>query len=208
MTAKQFYREFVRNTDEKLIWHDGIGRGRSYEEIYKTDEPAYTELINKNVIHNIVKQAGYEPQHEYFRVDTIGWVDAGYKKMEEAKRLGINRHLWNLMIAVEHENSKTDWLDEVIKLEHLRCPLKVVIAYNYCDMRNEEEIEKLEFVAKWMKEIAAYDANAREEYLIILGNGEAKKDRTMKYNQFDYRGYLYNFNTGEFDRIFLDKERE
>lgn len=93
MDAKEFYREFVKNTNESLIWYDGIGNGRSYEEIYKTDEPAYTELVNKTIIHNIVKQAGYVPQHEYFRVDTIGWVDAGYEKMEEAKRLGFNRHL-------------------------------------------------------------------------------------------------------------------
>lgn len=153
------------------------GRGRSYREIYKTDEPAYTELVNKKIIHDIVEQAGYVSQHEYFRVDTIRWKDAGYMEMEDAKKLGLNRHLWNLMVAVEHENSKADWLDEVIKLEHLRCPLKVVIGYNYCDLRGEEEIEKLNVAARWMKAIAAYDANSKEEFLVILGNGEAKKTK-------------------------------
>lgn len=185
-----------------LVWHGGMGKGRSYREIYKTDEPAYTELVNKHIVHGIVKRAGYEPQHEYFRVDTIGWVDVGYRKMEDARRVGLNRHLWNLMIAVEHENSKTDWLDELIKLEHLRCPLKVVIGYNYCDMRGSEETEKLNVAARWMKEIGAYDANAKEEYLIILGNREAKKDKAMKYESFDYRAYLYDFRTGKFCRIF------
>lgn len=202
MDAREFYNEFVRNTNEEAVWDDKTGRGRTYREIYKTDEPAYTELVNKNIIRKIVKKAGYEPQHEYFRVDTIGWKDAGYMEMEDAKNVGLNRHLWNLMIAVEHENSKADWLDEVIKLEHLRCPLKVVIGYNYCDMRGNEEIEKLNVTARWMKVITAYDANAKEEFLIILGSGEAKKDKAIKYDKFDYRGYLYDFRTGEFDRIY------
>lgn len=202
MDAREFYNEFVRNTNEEAVWDDKTGRGRTYREIYKTDEPAYTELVNKNIIRKIVKKAGYEPQHEYFRVDTIGWKDAGYMEMEDAKNVGLNRHLWNLMIAVEHENSKADWLDEVIKLEHLRCPLKVVIGYNYCDMRGEEEIEKLNVTARWMKAVAVYDANAKEEFLIILGNGEAKKDKAIKYDKFDYRGYLYDFGTGKFDRIY------
>lgn len=103
---------------------------------------------------------------------------------------------------MEHENSKADWLDEVIKLEHLKCPLKVVIEYNYCDMRGEEEIERLNVTARWMKVIAAYDANSKEEFLIISGNGEAKKDKAIKCDKFDYRGYLYNFGTGEFYRIY------
>ncbi|MCM1219767.1 MAG: hypothetical protein NC548_35240 [Lachnospiraceae bacterium] len=204
MDAREFYKEFVLNTNEDLVWDGEIGKGRTYKEIYKTDEPAYTELVNKVIIHNIVKEAGYEPQHEYFRVDTIGWVDAGYRKMEDARKLGLNRHLWNLMVAVEHENSKADWLDEVIKLEHLRCPLKVVIGYNYCDMRDGEEIEKLQVASRWMKEIAAYDENSKEEYLVILGNGEAKKNKSMKYERFDYRGYLYDFKAGEFQRIYCD----
>ncbi len=182
LKAREFYKEFVKNTDEDLIWISEKGRGRSYREIYKTDEPAYTELVNKNIIHNIIEQAGYVAQHEYFRVDTIGWKDAGYRKMEDARTLGLNRHLWDLMIAVEHENSKADWLDEVIKLEHLRCPLKVVIGYNYCDMRDVEEMEKLEVTAKWMKAVAAYDPNSKEEYLVILGNGEAKRDKNIKYD--------------------------
>ena len=202
MDARSFYNEFVKNTREESVWDGETGRGRSYREIYKTDEPAYTELVNKKIIHDIVEQAGYVPQHEYFRVDTIGWKDAGYMEMEDAKNLGLNRHLWNLMVAVEHENSKADWLDEVIKLEHLRCPLKVVIGYNYCDLRGEEEIEKLNVAARWMKAIAAYDANSKEEFLVILENGEAKKDKTMEYDKFDYRGYLYDFGTGKFHRIF------
>lgn len=57
-------------------------------------------------------------------------------------------------------------------------------------------------IARWMKEIEAYDANAKEEYLIILGNGEAKKDKAMEYEKFDYRAYLYDFRTGKFCRIF------
>lgn len=56
--------------------------------------------------------------------------------------------------------------------------------------------------ARWMKEIKAYDANLKEEYLIILGNGEAKKDKAIEYEEFGCRAYLYDFRTGKFCRIF------
>ena len=44
-------------------------------------------------------------------------------------------------------------MDEVIKLTHIRCPLKVIIAYNYFDERPEGDIEKLNYVARWMTSI-------------------------------------------------------
>lgn len=201
MDAKTFYREFVRKTNENNIWYGEIGKARTYREIYKTDETAFTELVNKHIIHEIVAQAGYEPQHEYFRIDTIGWKDAGYRNMQDAQRLGLNRHLWNLMIAVEHENDKADWMDEVIKLMHIKCPLKVVIGYNHCDMRETTEPEKLAFAAKWMKELAVYDKNANEEFLLIFGNAAAKENTALDYDTFDYRGYLYDCNLETFIRI-------
>ena len=113
MDAREFYNEFVRNTNEEAVWDDKTGRGRTYREIYKTDEPAYTELVNKHIIHDIVEKAGYVPQHEYFRVDTIGWKDAGYREMEDAKNMGLNRHLWNLMIAAGTSQVSSESCDRI-----------------------------------------------------------------------------------------------
>ena len=64
-------------------------------------------------------------------------------------------------------------MDEVIKLLHIRCPLKVVIAYNYCDVRDNsknDDRHKLIFVAKY-----------------------------RFYTKFDYRGYKYT--DGQFMRL-------
>lgn len=101
---------------------------------------------------------------------------------------------------MEHENSKHDWTDEVIKLIHVKCPLKVAISYNYCDERDTSEWEKLNFIANGMQEVKAFAKGSDEEYLLIFGNCFAPKTKT-DYNTFDYRGYLYNRQTRRFDRI-------
>lgn len=120
---------------------------------------------------------------------------------EEAEALGLNRHFGDLKIAVEHENSKVDWMDEVIKLTHIRCPLKVIIAYNYYDERPYGDIEKLNYVARWMTKVSAYDANAEEEFLAIIGNGASRKNKALKYDGFGYRGYLFDNNLESFNSL-------
>lgn len=82
-------------------------------------------------------------------------------------------------------------MDEVIKLLHVRCPLKVVISYNYCDCREEMEINKLGFIAKYMKKWLENYPNHKEEYLIIIGNSAPKNRNSIDYEIFDYRGYEY-----------------
>lgn len=121
---------------------------------------------------------------------------------EDARKskLKLSAHLWDLELAVEHENSKHDWTDEVIKLIHVKCPLKVAISYNYCDERDTSEWEKLNFIANGMQEVKAFAKGSDEEYLLIFGNCFAPKTKT-DYNTFDYRGYLYNRQTRRFDRI-------
>lgn len=198
MNANEFLTQLKDRTKETNIWEKDEKK-RSFLEIYKTDEPAYTELINKNIIHKIVADAGLEPQHEYFRIDVIGW-EGRYKEIteEDAKAVMLNRHFWDLKIAIEHENSKWDWMDEVVKLVHIRCPLKVIIAYNYCDMRGQEELDKLNFISTWMQKVEAFDSVRKEEYLIIIGNGAAKNDKSVQYDKFDYRGYLFDYSSGCF----------
>ena len=187
MNAITFFSQFGDEVKETVIYDDG----RSYFEIYKNDEPTFTKIINKIVVPKIIKSDGLECQNEYFRIDTIGWK-AKYQKIPEdrAKRIGMIRHLWDLKIAVEHENDKSDWTDELIKLAHIRCPLKVVIGYVHCDERNEIEAEKLRYAYDCLKQINAFDLYANEEFLIVLGNGAPHKNKKDTYNKFDYRAYL------------------
>ena len=206
INAVEFYKEFKKQVLENNIDENG----NTYLDIYRNDSQ-YTELINKTLIPEIIKSLDKDltVQHEYFRIDTIGWKGK-YLTLdkETSKDVGLNRHLWDLKIAVEHENSKTDWLDEVIKLVHIRCPLKVIIAYNYCDQRDELEIKKLSYVSKCMNMVEAFkDSIDKEEYLIIIGNGAPKNRKNSSYTNFDYRGYIYNSHSKIFEEVILQKEK-
>ena len=198
VNAIEFYKKFKETVVEERIY-----KGRSYWEIYRDAKfSAFTYLVNKKLIHKILEESGLSVSHEYFRIDTIGWNEK-YLELDEkeAKDLGLKRHLWDLKIAVEHENEKDDWLDEVIKLVHIRCPLKVIIGYNHCDQRDEPEREKLAYAAECMRMVKAFHATEEEEYIVILGNGAPKDTKAALYTCFDYRGYLYNHIERQFERI-------
>ncbi len=135
MNAIEFFTEYKKRVNAETV---GMN-------IYQ-DNKAFTELINKRVIPEIIESQSkptLTAQNEYFRIDTVGWISRWDDVKDEAKRMGLNPHLWDLKVAVEHENSSSDWTDEVIKLIHVKCPLKVIIGYNNSDKRGEEELEKI-----------------------------------------------------------------
>ena len=151
MNAVSFFEEYVRQFQP-----DRILDGRTLFDVYKNG-PLLTEVVNGKIIPEVIKKLWgetnqnevWEIQHEYFRIDVVGWQSKSATVKGEAFKQGLMPHLWNLKIAVEHENSLSDWTDEVIKLVHVKCPLKVVIGYNHCDMRDgdeESDIEKLKCV--------------------------------------------------------------
>lgn len=220
MEGKDFFHLFVEKTRPHLLVREVDERrnndSRTLYEVYTKDEPTFTDIVNKAIIHDIVSELLDEYlrdgctkgiQHEYFRIDTVGWVTRYLDiDAETAKRTGLNRHLWDLKIAVEHENSKWDWSDEVIKLLHVRCPLKVIISYNYCDCRDTGEYSdsnKLHYIADWMGMTEAFrnSMDNHEEYLIIIGNGEGILKGTEPYDDFDYQGYVYDPSDKKFIRI-------
>lgn len=207
MNAHDFYSAFVRAakegtlvTKEMLPSFPEAWGTATFFDLYRNNEPAYTELVNKYIVHKIIEAAGMTPQHEYFRIDTVGWMTRYQEMEQEAHELALSAHLWDLEIAVEHENSRKDWTDEVIKLIHVKCPLKVVISYSCCDERDTAEWEKLRFIARWMQEVKALAKGDDEEYLLIFGNCFNPKTRAG-YDSFDYRGYLYNRQVRRFDKI-------
>lgn len=196
MNAQEFLKAFISKTDKDRV----IG-GKRLFELYKSCAE-FTPVIT-SIILDIIGSAGYRAQKEYFRIDAVGWIShsVDMKTDAESENLKINAHLWDLKIAVEHENSKADWTDEVMKLIHVKCPLKVIIGYNYSDERGEMERRKLSFVSKWMQKIDALQKGRDEEYLIILGNGCNHITGEADYTSFDYKGYLYNWDSKEFDLI-------
>ena len=205
MDAKEFYKRFTLQVYQKP------GIIEKYWGDYKTFTATAIMIIN-----GIISKCGYEVSNEYFRIDASGWQSRYKEILEEAKTVQMNPHLWDLKIAVEHENDKKDWADEVIKLLHIRCPLKVVIGYNDSKHRTSDgnadtaktDEGKLDVVARWMKETSAMksicaskDSQESEELLIILGNAGRNPDKNNPENSFDYRGYLYNYQADSFERI-------
>lgn len=195
MNAKEFFKAYVDATNAR-------NQNNELMEIYKKDA-AFTPVIT-DIINGIIEEvAGYTHQNEYFRIDAVGW-ESHYEDMKEAAQkagLKVNAHLWDLKIAVEHENNKADWSDEVMKLVHVKCPLKVVIGYSHSDERGEVERQKLDFVAEWMQKIEALQKGTDEEYLIILGNGSNRKTGKSDYTDFGYIGYIFNWETKKFDKL-------
>ena len=198
--AKDFLNEFVTSLKPETLTKTGT----SLLEVYKNDAKFTPVVIN--IINEIIEATGvgYKAQKEYYRIDVVGWITKYEKIKKEANEVKLNPHLWDLKIAVEHENSMKDWTDEIVKLVHIRCPLKVVICYNNYDKRGQDEVDKLSFVASIMQKTDEFANCEGEEYLVIIGNGCHSVTKKSDYMDFNYKGYLYNWTDGKFDRIILD----
>ena len=193
MDAKSFFEKFTnRIYSSKYI----------IEKYWKTDYSTFTEFIMTHIIDEIIKgkeekeeAEEYMLSHEYFRIDASGWISNSDDIQHEAKKLDLIPHLWDLKIAVEHENNRFDWTDEVIKLMHIRCPLKIVIGYNHSEHRDDEsksDNAKIGAAIDWMQKVDAFkQVSEDEEFLIILGNaGKQPPNENDPCKSIDYRGYL------------------
>ena len=190
--AMWFYDRFTT----KITWE-------KYAEAYKNDA-LFTPQVIKAINEIIEDGTGWTHQNEYFRIDALGWETHYQSIKQKANAAGLNAHLWNLKIVVEHENNKKDWTDELMKLLQVRCPLKVIIGYNHYDERDQKEKEKIEIASKMVVAADAYEgiARDREEILLILGNGCSAISGESDYTSFDYRGYLFNYRTEKFVPFF------
>ena len=190
--ALWFFRKFT----EAITWE-------KYAESYKHDADFTPKAIRE--INRIIEDGtGWKAQNEYFRIDAVGEEAHDKEIKEKVNKAGLYAHLWDLKIAVEHENNKHDWTDELIKLMQIRCPLKVVIGYNYYDKRGENEKEKLRVAAESIQATSAYQSVAkdREELLLILGNGCSSETGKSDYTDFGYRGYLFDYKEKCFSDIY------
>ena len=188
-------RWFFREYTARLDWE-------KYESAYRHDAD-FTPIATRIIRQIIDSVPGWTSQTEYFRVDVIGYESRVGEIEDKAQKAGLGAYLWNLKIAVEHENSKSGWTDELVKLAQLRCPLKVVIGYSHCDEREAAEQKKLCAAAEILAMTDAYGSIRRdgEEILVILGNGEPKNRANPDYTSFDCRGYLFEYASRAFVRI-------
>ena len=170
---------------------------------YKWDTKVFTKKITE-LIRNLIQSSTFDKkddsQTEYYRIDVIGYKTINEDTTEEFKSVKYDLRkappLWALDIAVEHENNQNGWMDEFIKLCYIRCPLRVVIGYNYCDKRKDPELGD-EIKVKYAMNVIEQISNKTkfriidedQEFLIILGNCHSK-DGNKDYDDFGYKGYI------------------
>ena len=185
MTMYEKSKEFFNNFN--ALFEEGSKTREIAIQTYQYNKP-FTDFIISQ-INCIIEKQGLKSQNEYFRIDSMGYKS---RWGELGKKSGFNPHLWDLEIAVEHENDSKDWLDEVIKLAHICCSLRVVIGYVSCKNR-EKDMELLNYAAEALKKLNCIDNILNGEFLVVLGNCDTE-ERTENY--FNYKAYV--LDTKEF----------
>lgn len=161
-------------------------RERAAAEAVYHSSTDFTPFITKQ-LNALLSHEQRKSQNEYFRIDAISWT-AKADTVEKPGDIHLRPHLWDLEIAVEHENDHNDWMDEVVKLAHIACPLRVVIGYMPWNKRDADQ-KYLDHVSKWLETLRCADNVRRGEFMIILGNCDTGK---TPERYFGYKGYLFN----------------
>ncbi len=162
---------------------------------YYSSNTDFTHFIMQriNQIIEIMGEGKFTAQNEYYRIDAVGYSKG---KLDSTNLL--YPHLWDLEIAIEHENSSKDWLDEIIKLAHICCPLRVVIGYVPVEQRDLGDAERLNYAASALKQLKCRDNLKNGEFMIILGNSNTK---CQIKNFFNYKAYILNKQTLDFEPL-------
>lgn len=102
-----FWREFSTKVTQ-------LGRPEDYQR-----PSVWTSVIDRafDASAHALGFEGKSVAKEFYRVDHTLW------------QLDDREEEWDLVLAFEHENGPT-WTEELMKLAHLSCPLRVLISYH------------------------------------------------------------------------------
>ena len=201
MTAIEFWDAFSK----KVMNEDSDDRKQLCENWTKWKVFTVSmSKITKNIIEDNYGKDNITVQPEYLRIDIPAWQknsDNDQTFVDVAP--GFQKYDWNLKVAVEHENDHSRWMDEVVKLAHINCPLRVVIGYVQSEKDRGKTTEKQKAILKsvaeilnnnidaWKTVISANESN-KSEFSIILG------DVSVNAEICHYTPYFYSFNKNEF----------
>ncbi len=196
ITAKMFLENFIQKCDENIT-----------PNVYANNKE-YTYWITQTLC-NILQDADIRYNCEYYRIDIYGWNPVLKTEVpvlnELTKNQNLGFHCWKPVIAIEHENNWAEWTDELVKLTYVRCPLKVIIAYNHntdLTTHKRDDSKLLEVATKTLQH-SAYYGEDKDDYLLIFGtSGQAiEYFKSNEANKYEYRGYLYNKEKEKFEEI-------
>lgn len=181
ITAESFWKDFCKALEEN---------GNAIQNIWN-NKSVFTEFIIKEIFNSILnKNYGYKDEHqyEYLKIDLVGWKDLDKSKLGAIPKY-FEPYFWAFDVAIEHENDKGKWMDEVIKLSYINCPLRIVVGYAPRNM----QAEYLSYVSNALQILnKTYDSiRAGQYFMIILGDsGLDGKDVSVD----SYTPYLYNID--------------
>lgn len=173
------------------------------------DNTQWTNTV-KNITESILDKKYIS--REYYRIDTLEYeytdlyrqYDTKAHRKNFSKGSYLNVHNWINKIAIEYENSKTSWTDEMVKLANIRSKLKVIICYSEWKKSEDSYLkiieEKMVFATELLNGINKELKNENimnDKWLIIIGpcdKGEYDKDLI---NHF----IGYEMNDGVFAKI-------
>lgn len=181
MEAQDFWNRFSECLVEK--------QGKA-ENAWKYNKD-YTEFIIGMMEEIIGKEgAGFETSKEYYRIDLTGWSQLREKIKADIPSNGnydFQPYLWDLEVAIEHENNDKLWMDEVIKLSHIVCKLRVVIGYMPIELK-DTQMDYLNYVSNAINNNLKVRGNMNNDFLIILGDSKLKKgDKKCNYTPYIWK---------------------
>ena len=184
MTAQEFWNKFNELFNQDKIKETAQQKWSSYKD--------YTDYILEQ-IESILSTDDLETSREYYRIDLIGYNNKNNGKTILLPEYRFKNYQWDLEVAVEHENSSYTWMDEVVKLLHIYCPLRVVIGY--IPLINKKEHNKyLDKIYDNIKNLKAKETLKDGNFLIIIGDSECGNDSSQFCH---YTPYIYKNNNFE-----------
>ena len=183
MTKEQFWNKFLS------LFEEG-SESLSVAQDNWNNKKKFTKLFVNDYIRKIINENNSQTtQREYFRIDITSYKNRKEEAKKIAKELnldncGIKQYLWELEVALEHENNSSEWIDEVIKLSFINCPLRVVIGYT--DLEKRDNCLKL--AAALLKERIGNNTPKGQSFIVILGKSGIKGSQV---NKSTYKAYEY-----------------
>lgn len=178
MDARLFFKRFTDFLSKNPY------RKKCLENYY--DNKSFTKSII-NVIDKALEDDGVRVSHEYLRADVASWRNRKSEIIDSAPK-DFHPYLWDLEAVVEHENYSGYWMDEVIKLAHINCPLRVVISYVSV---TENQNTYTNYVSEGIRKLNCKQS-LENEFLILLGNLKSKdEDHFLEYTPYLFDGELF-----------------
>lgn len=200
MMSNQFLRCFFQAYRECRDIYDPVSWESLWKTPYSSKEGNWNHFMIwgplpkkekwTSVLHLTAEKMGFRRcEGEPFRLDCV-FYPQDYGEM-------VYRHPLPMLVAIEHENNINGFRDELNKLAHVRCPLKVGITYTglhdpvsteVLKKRQSEIKEGLSTILRTITKNSSEDEGT--EYLVLLGHDRER-------GQFSFDWYSLSFTVKE-----------